>query len=186
MVDPRIYRALLVLVAFAVIVFGFSLQSQPGGVSTTLAPGQFFGSSYGTMTTLAKGYANRTPGSPSDNRLAAYVKSDLINNAKGFQVSTQEFTAQTASGQQVLTDVLASRAGLGSGEIVVIAHRDARPHAGQAIADMSGTAVLLDLASALSGETLPRSVLLVSTSGQVGAAGATASPNRSPVNRWTP
>jgi hypothetical protein len=173
MVDPRIYRALLVLVAFAVIVFGFSLQSQPGGVSTTLAPGQFFGSAYNTMTTLATDYANRTPGSPSDNGLAAYVKSDLINNAKGFQVSTQQFTTRTASGQQVLTNVMATRAGLGNGEIVVVAHRDTRPHAGQAVADMSGTAVLLDLASALSGETLNRSVLLVSTSGQVGAAGAT-------------
>ena len=174
MVDPRIYRALLVLVAFAVIVFGFSLQSQPGGVSTTLAPGQFFGSTYHTMTKLASSYANRTPGSSSDSALAAYVKSDLTNNAKGFQVSTQEFTARTATGQRVLTNVLATRAGLGSGEIVVVAHRDARPHAGQADADMSGTAVLLDLARALSGETLNRSVLLVSTSGQVGAAGATA------------
>jgi hypothetical protein len=174
MVDPRIYRALLVLVAFAVIVFGFSLQSQPGGVSTTLAPGQFFGSTYGTMTTLAKEFANRTPGSRSDNALAAYVKNDLIDNAKGFQVSTQEFTADTASGRRVLTNVLATRAGLASGEIVVVAHRDAVPHAGEADADMSGTAVLLDLARALSGETLSRSVLLVSTSGQVGAAGATA------------
>ncbi len=173
MVDPRIYRALLVLVAFAVIVFGFSLQGQPGGVSTTLAPGQFFGSTYGTMTTLARGYPNRTPGSPSDNGLAAYVKNDLITNATGFQVSTQQFTAHTASGQQVLTNVLATRAGLGNGEVVVVAHRDTRPHAGQAVADMSGTAVLLDLASALSGETLNRSVLLVSTSGQIGAAGAT-------------
>jgi hypothetical protein len=172
-VDPRIYRALLVLIAFAVIAFGFSLQSQPGGVSTTLAPGQFFGSTYGTMTTLAKDYANRTPGSPSDNRLANYVKRDLINDVKGFQVSTQQFTARTASGQQVLTNVMASRPGLGNGEIVVVAHRDSPPHAGQATAEMSGTAVLLDLAQALSGETLKRSVLLVSTSGQVGAAGAT-------------
>lgn len=172
MVDPRIYRALLVLVAFAVIVFGFSLQSQPGGVSTTLAPGQFFGSTYDTMTTLAKGYANRAPGSADDNRLAAYVRNDLVDNAKGFQVSTQQFTANTASGRQILTNVLATRAGLGSGEIVVVAHRDA-PHAGQAVAAMSGTAVLVDLAQALSGETLNRSVLLVSTSGQIGAAGAT-------------
>jgi hypothetical protein len=174
MVDARIYRALLVLIAFAVIVFGFSLQSQPVGVSTTLAPGQFFGSTYGTMTTLARSYADRTPGSPSDNGLEAYVKKDLIDNVKGFQVSTQTFTARTASGQRLLTDVLADRAGLGSGEIVVVAHRDSVPDAGQAVADMSGTAVLLDLARALSGETLTRSVLLVSTSGEVGAAGATA------------
>jgi len=172
MVDPRIYRALLVLVAFAVIVFGFSLQSQPGGVSTTLAPGQFFGSAYASVNALASAYPNRTPGSASDNGLAEYVKNELIA-VKGFQVSTQAFTARTAAGQQVLTNVLATRAGTGSGEIVVVAHRDSRPHAGQARADISGTVVLLDLARALAGETLNRSVLLVSTSGEVGAAGAT-------------
>jgi len=172
MVDPRIYRALVVLIAFAVIVFGFSLQSQPGGVSTTLAPGQFFGSTYDTAMGLAKAYANRTPGSPSDNALAQHVEAEL-KGITGFQVSTQEFTADTASGQQVLTNISATRAGLGGGEIVVVAHRDSVPHAGRAVADMTGTAVLLDLARALSGESLTQSVLLVSTSGQVGAAGAT-------------
>ncbi len=172
MVDPRIYRALVVLIAFAVIVFGFSLESQPGGVSTTLAPGQFFGSTYDTAMGLAKAYANRTPGSPSDNALAQHVEAEL-KGITGFRVSTQEFTADTASGQQVLTNVSATRAGLSGGEIVVVAHRDSVPHAGRAVADMTGTAVLLDLARALSGESLTQSVLLVSTSGQVGAAGAT-------------
>ena len=51
---------------------------------------------------------------------------------------------------------------------MVVSHRD-----GTGVADMSGTAVMLGLAQALSAETLHRSVMLVSISGQVGAAGAT-------------
>ncbi len=55
----------------------------------------------------------------------------------------------------------------------MVAHRDAVLNSGSATADMSGTAVLLGLERVLSGETLNRSVLLISTSGQIGAAGAT-------------
>ena len=58
-VDPRIYRAFLVLVAFAVIVFGFSLQDEPGSLGTSIAPGNFFANAYSTMTSLA----DRLPGS---------------------------------------------------------------------------------------------------------------------------
>ncbi len=48
-----------------------------------------------------------------------------------------------------------------------------QPPTGPAAADLSGTVVLLDLARALGGETLDRSVLLIWTSGQVGLPGAT-------------
>jgi hypothetical protein len=67
--------------------------------------------------------------------------------------------------------VTATRPGLSGGTVVVVSHRDAT--GSPAEADLSGTAVLLDLEQALSGETLKRSVMLVSTSGQLGAAGAT-------------
>ena len=70
MVDPRIYRGFLVLVAFAVIVFGFSLQDQPGSLGASVAPGQFFSGAYGAMTKLAKDYPQREPGSAGDQRLA--------------------------------------------------------------------------------------------------------------------
>lgn len=176
MVDPRIYRALLVLVAFAVIVFGFSLKSQQSGVRTSLATGQYFSSAYTTMSTTLDQpkYWNRLPGSVADDNLAAYVRDQFTgpHGIGGYQVTTQEFTARTAVGTRILTNVIASKAGSGSGEVVVIAHRDATGP-GRAIADLSGSVVLLDLARALGGESLDRSVVLIWTSGQVGAAGAT-------------
>ena len=175
MVDPRIYRGLLILVAFAVIVFGFSLQSQPGSLGASVAPGQFFSGVYGTMKKLARDYPQRAPGSPGDQRLANYVQQQLSgknsSQIHGFSVQTADSTTSTAAGDRTLETVTATRPGVGSGTVVVVSHRDAtQPHA---VADISGTAVMLDLARALSGETLNRSVTLVSTSGQIGAAGAT-------------
>ena len=176
MVDPRIYRGFLIVVAFTVIVFGFSLQNQPNGIGTTIAPGQFFTNLPATVATLeAQRYADRTPGSAGDSALAGYVDQQLSgmggSGISGFSVRTDYFTAQTPYGQRTLENVIASRPGLGSGTIVVVSHRDALAAPGQA--DLYGTAVLLNLARALSGEALSRSVMLVSTSGQVGAAGVT-------------
>jgi len=175
MVDPRIYRGFLVLVAFAVIVFGFSLQNQPGSLGASVAPGQFFSGAYGTMKKLAKDYPQRAPGSAGDQRLASYVQQQLSGSKgsqiHGFSVQTEDSTASTAAGDRTLETVTATRPGVGGGTVVIVSHRDAtQPHA---VADMSGTAVMLDLARALSGETLNRSVTLVSTSGQIGAVGAT-------------
>jgi len=167
MVDPRIYRGLLILVAFAVIVFGFSLENQPAGLGTSIAPGQFFSTVGSTMRTLDASFPERAPGSQGDRGLANYVAAQL-QNAGGFNVRTDTFNADTTAGNRVLENVVATRPGLGSGTIVVLSHRDA---VGAGEADLSGTAVLLDLAHALSGETLGRSVTLVSTSGQIGTAG---------------
>jgi hypothetical protein len=170
MVDPRIYRGFLVVVAFAVIVFGFSLHGQQGALGTTIAPGPFFANVGSTMDTLAQSYPARAPGSPGDRGLAGYVAAQIRGDG-GFNVETQAFSAQTSAGTRRLENVLATRPGLGSGTIVVISHRDAV--GSPAEAELSGTAVLLDLAHALSGETVSRSVTLISTSAQVGSVGAT-------------
>lgn len=160
------------LVAFAVIVFGFSLQNQRSGLGTSIAAGQFFSNTAGTMTSLAERFPNRAPGSSGDQGLATYVDQQFATHQiTGFSVRTEETTANTAVGKRVLETVTASRTGLGGGTIVVISHRDAT--GSPSTADLSGTAVMLSLGRALSGETLHRSVMLVSTSGQVGAAGAT-------------
>jgi hypothetical protein len=175
MVDPRIYRGFLVVVAFAVIVFGFSLQNQPHGLGTTIAPGQFFTNLPATMAALDnQEFADRAPGAAGDSALAAYVDQQLSgaggSGISGFSVRTDYFSAQTASGKQTLENVVASRPGLGNGTIVIVSHRDALASPGEA--DLYSTGVLLNIARALSGEALSRSVTLVSTSGQLGAAGA--------------
>jgi len=168
MVDLRIYRAGAALVAIAVIVFAFSLQNQPGGATTTLVPGGYFATAASTTRALARDYPHRTPGGVGDQALAHHLAAVLSSaGLPGFQVSTTSQIAETAVGSRALETVTAVRPGSSPGTIVVVSHRD-----GTGVADMSGTAVMLDLARGLSGETLHRSVMLVSISGQVGAAGA--------------
>jgi hypothetical protein len=169
MLDPRIYRTGLVAVALAVVVFAFSLYDQRGAVSTTLAPDAFNGqNAYATMSKLAASYPHRRPGSAADYAIAADVVHQL--RRYGFLVSRDFFDARTAAGTRRLENVVGVRPGLGGGRIVVVAHRDAL--ASPAAADASGTAVLLELARVLAGETQHRTIVLASTSGSSGAAGA--------------
>ncbi|MGI8903723.1 MAG: hypothetical protein ACR2IP_08740 [Solirubrobacteraceae bacterium] len=170
MLDPRIYRAGLVAVALAVIVLAFSLGSQQGALGTTIAPDAFNGqSAYLTLNSLARAHPDRRPGSSDDDQLAGYVAGALRHDS--FSVSTTGFEGHTAEGSRRLQTVTAVRAGLSTGSsIVVLAHRDSL-HS-PATAELSGTATLLELARVLNGETLHRTIVLVSTSGSAGAAGA--------------
>ncbi len=171
MVDPRIYRSGLALVAVAVIVFGFSLTGQPSPAPSSLAPVTLSGKSlYSTMTSLAARYPDRSPGSADDLGLAGYVARQL-RSATGFTVSTSVRQAPTADGQQPVQNVSAVRPGLSRGTVVIVSHRDAS--SSPAVADLSGTAVMLDLARLVSGQTENHTIMLVSTSGSVGATGAT-------------
>jgi len=169
MLDPRIYRTALVPLVLAVIVLAFSLENQQAPLSTNIAPDAYSGgNAYAAMKALASQYPNRRPGSQGDNRLAGYVAGQLKND--NFTVSTDSFRGRTVDGTRMLQNVVGVRAGLGNGAIVVVAHRDAL--SSPATADLSGTAVLLELARVLAGETQQRTVVLASTSGSAGAAGA--------------
>jgi hypothetical protein len=169
MLDPRIYRTGLVAVALAVIVFAFSLQGQQSGVSATLAPDAFNGqNAYADMASLAGHYPHRSAGSAQDTAIASEVAHRF--NKEGFGVRIQSFSAPTPNGRRTLQNVIGVRSGLRSGTIVVVAHRDAVR--APAEAEASGTGVLLDLARVLSGQTINHTVVLASTSGSTGAAGA--------------
>jgi hypothetical protein len=169
MLDPRIYRTGLVAVVLAVIVFAFSFQNQQGSLGATLPPDAFNGqNAYRDATNLAQHFRHRQAGSAADNAIAAEVAQRLhINN---FSVSTQSIQAPTPSGTRTLQNVIGVRSGTSSGTVVVVAHRDAT--SAPAKVEESGTGVLLDLARVLSGETLNHTVVLASTSGSTGAAGA--------------
>jgi hypothetical protein len=170
MLDPRIYRMGLVVVALAVIVVAFSLGDQQPGLGTTLAPEAFNGQdAYATMTKLAARYPRRPPGSAADRAIADYVAAQLRRD--GFAVSTDDFSARTVDGTRSLRTVTGTLAGLTNGSIVVVAGRDAL--APPSTAGLSGTGVLLELAHDLSGETQRRSIVLTSTSGTLGEAGVT-------------
>ncbi len=172
MLNPRIYRTGLIAVAMAAIVFAFSLGRAQDPLVTTLVPDAFNPSgqgnpAYTNMVSLAAQYPARSPGSPGDTQLAGYVATQLGHH---FVVSTRRFKADTPQGPRTLENVTGVIAGGSSGEIVVLAHRDSLRS--PSVADLSGTAVLLQLATVLSGETLHHSVVLASVSGSAGAAGA--------------
>jgi hypothetical protein len=169
MLDPRIYRTALLPVVLAVIVLAFSLSDQQGPMGTNLAPDAYSGqNAYAAMHKFAAQYPNRQPGSIGDDALASAVAGQL--RANHFQVSTDVFKGKTAIGTRTLENVVGVRAGLGNGSIVIVAHRDSLQS--PSTADLSGTAVLLEMARVLSGESLQHTVVLASTTGSAGAVGA--------------
>jgi hypothetical protein len=174
MLDPRIYRAGLVAVALAVIVFAFSFDDQPGAAHATLVAGAFDSQyAYNQADSLAKTYPDRQPGSVDDDDLATSIASTFTNDDKstkdGFTVSTNTYSARTADGDRTLESVIATRTGTVNASIVVVAPRDL---GGSGPASLSGTATLESLADVLAGETLTRTIVLASISGSAGEAGA--------------
>jgi hypothetical protein len=169
MLDVRIYRTGLAVAALALVVLAFSLTNQQGPRSASLAPEVFNGSNVSsTMASIAAHDPVRPPGSYGDNALAAQVATSF--RADGFAVTEGTFSGRTVDGTKTLENVVASRPGMASGSIVIVAHRDARGV--PSLAGLSGTATLMELARGLSGETLNHTIVLASTSGSDGTAGA--------------
>ncbi len=160
------------VVVVAVIVVAFSLGNQASPLSASLVPDAFNGqNAYSTMQNLAGEYPVRPPGSYGDNQIADYVASSLKQD--GFLTGRTVFTAQTVDGPRTVQTVTGTLAGSNPGTIVVVAHRDStRTNRSGSPAELSGTAVLLELARDLAAQTQQRTVVLASTSASVGAAGA--------------
>jgi hypothetical protein len=178
MTDPRLYRAALVPVLFALVLLGFSLENRPRALTTALAPDAFAGDrafdrAYRPGTGLAGRFPERRPGSPGDERLAALVAAQM-KRAGGFRVRTTVHDGETIDGRRSLRTVIAERAGIVDERIVVVAHRDAAGRGAEA--ELSGTAALLELARVFGAPRQnQRTLTLVSTSGgSGGAAGAAA------------
>ncbi|HEY1538705.1 MAG TPA: M28 family peptidase [Solirubrobacteraceae bacterium] len=178
MADPRLYRAALIPVLFALVLLAFSLENRPRPLTSALSPDAFegdraFASTYGTGSNLAERFPDRRPGSAGDERLADYVAAQL-RRARGFHVRTTVHSGQTIDGRRSLRTVIAERPGSIDERIVVVAHRDAAGHGAEA--ELSGTAVLLELARVFGAPRgTQRTLTLVSTSGgSGGAAGAAA------------
>jgi hypothetical protein len=190
--NGRIYRAAFVPFAFAVVIAGFSLGERPGPLASNLAPDAFDGArAFSELESLAAQYPERRPGGPGDEALASHVVGTLRQlggtAAGGFSVAVRHPRGQTIDGERTLTTVIAERPGTtGAAPIVILAHRDAatndrrRSKIGQQIdrqidqAQLSATAVLLELARVFAASETQRTIVLVSTSGgsggDVGAA----------------
>jgi Zn-dependent M28 family amino/carboxypeptidase len=155
MLDPRIYRTSLLVVAVAVIIVAFSLGNQATGLNATLVPDAFNGgTAYATMGSLATQFPARSPGSNGDNAVADDVANAFSKD--GLEVQRSVFNAQTIDGVRTVQTVTGTLAGLTPGTIVIVAHRDSA-HVGAA-SDLSGTGVLLELAQVLSSQTQQRSI----------------------------
>jgi len=152
-----------------VIVFAFSLEGQHAALSTDLAPNAFDGqNAFAIMNGMASRYPRRRPGSEGDDELASYVASQFRQS--NLVVARSVFRAPTADGTRTLQTVTGKSLGSAGASIVVVAHRDAS--GSPAAAELSGTASLIGLANALEGETHRHTIVLASTSGSDGAAGA--------------
>ena len=79
MLDPRLYRVAFVPVLLALLVAAFSLQDRPRPVGTNQSPEGFDGIRAEQMLddTLMRRFPDRRPGSPGDQRLAAFVAAQL-------------------------------------------------------------------------------------------------------------
>ncbi len=177
MVDPRIYRAALLPVLFALVLLAFSVENRPRPLTTPIAPDAFsgdraFNRAYQKDTGLADRFPDRRPGSQGDEGLADSISTEL--RSSGFRVRNDVRDGDTIDGTRRLRTVVAERTGTTDERIVVVAHRDAAGP--RADAELSGSAALLELARVFGAPRQTRRTLtLVSTSGATGgAAGATA------------
>lgn len=169
MLDPRIYRAGLLPILFALVLAGFSLREPPRPLDTPLASDAFDGAAaFRQLDALASAAPLRRPGSAGDRYVAGQVADGL--RANGFRVGIRSLTAQTADGSRTLETVVGERAGFSTRRVLVVAHRDALGRGARG--ELSGTAALLELARVLGGRTLGRTLVLASTSG--GTAGLAA------------
>ena len=177
MLSGRLYRAAFAPFLIVLAIVAFSLSARPQPLSSTFASDAFEGGrAYAEARRLAAEFPDRRPGSAGDRRLARHVV-DTINGlggtaGGGFSVHVHRFNAQTIDGERTLETVIAQRPGATSeSPIVIVAHRDA-PAPGSA-AQLSGTAVLLELARVFASRETHRTIVLVSTSGGSGGnAGA--------------
>jgi hypothetical protein len=180
MLNPRLYRAALVPIVVAVILAAFSLQDLPSPVTTLQAPDAFQrGTTASTLATLVREFPARRPGSSGDDALASAIAARL-RAAGSYHVRTRSTSTQTVDGRRTVRTVIATRPGGLGAQIVVVADRESLRR-GDAVA-LSGTAVMLELATVLAQGPVNRTITFVSTSGDGGGAAVAAAALQRPVD----
>jgi hypothetical protein len=168
--DVRVYRAAFLPALVALFVAAFSLADRPAPVPSPLAADAFsaeraFGGRTplrNSLLELAEKFPSRQTGSADDSALADRVARTLSTRDRtdrpAFRVTRRhDGAAQT---------VIGVRPGLSSRQIVIVSHRDALGRPG--LAELSGTAVMLELARLFRARDLSKTLVLVSTSGATG------------------
>jgi hypothetical protein len=186
--DVRVYRAAFLPAIVALFVAAFSLADRPAPVASPLAADGFdvqraFGGATparNSLQELAASFPDRRPASAGDDALATRVADALSARDPGTGRPTFAVSRLTTPGGHrdtgALETVVGVRPGLSSHRVVVVADRDAPASAGRpALARLSATAALLELARDVRARDLRKTLVLVSTSGaSTGHAGARA------------
>jgi hypothetical protein len=185
--DPRVYRTAFLPALVALFVAAFALADRPAPARSALPADSFSGArAFGTgaapepqsLQGMAAAFPDRRAGSGADDGLAELVAQVLAAPEEpgaraAFRVRRTATSGRTADGEGALVTVVATRPGLSNRRIVVLAHRDASGRPG--LAELSGTAALLELARVFKSRELRKTLVLVSTSGATtGFAGARA------------
>jgi hypothetical protein len=165
--DVRVYRAAFLPALIALFVAAFSLVDRPTPLVSPLAADAFDGArAFGgkaplrnSLHELADSFPNRQTGSADDaalaDRVATTLRASDERNRPAFKV-TRHYTGAAET-------VIGVRPGLSSRQIVVISHRDSQARPG--LAELSGTAAMLELARLFRARELRKTLVLVSTSG---------------------
>ena len=178
MLDVRVYRAAFLPALVALFITAFSLADRPVPVTAPDSAADAFDAerAFGaraplqnSLAELARTFPDRSPGSADDRALA-----DRVADTLGRPDRTQGPAFRvTREGTGDIETVVGVRPGLSSRRIVVLSHRDATDRPG--LAELSGTAAMLELARLFRARELRKTLVLVSTSGATdGFTGARA------------
>jgi len=165
--DVRVYRAAFLPALVALFVAAFSLVDRPDPVTSPLAADAFDGERAlggrapleNSLSELARTFPSRQPGSAGDAALADRV-ADTLGRPDRTDGPAFEVTRERTDEVETVTGV---RPGLSSRRIVVLSHRDSIARPG--LAELSGTAAMLELARLFRARELRKTLVLVSTSG---------------------
>ncbi|HEY8640636.1 MAG TPA: hypothetical protein VIL53_09040, partial [Solirubrobacterales bacterium] len=172
MLQPRLYRAGLLLALAAAVVLMFSVVSRPPPLRSDVAADAFDGvHAAGLDQQLLAIAPSREPGSRGDAAAADFV-TERFRAIQGGSVSEQRFSGGFDGNDVQMRNVSLVLPGLSERRIVIVAPRDCA--AGRcAVSSGAATAALLELASDFDGARHSKTLVFVSTDGSVaGAAGA--------------
>ncbi|MEK6252056.1 MAG: hypothetical protein AABM43_08965 [Actinomycetota bacterium] len=172
MLQPRLYRAGLLLALAAAVVLMFSVVSRPPPLRSDVAADAFDGNHAAALDHQLLAVApKREPGSRGAAAAADFV-TERFRAIQGGSVSEQRFSGDFNGNEVQMRNVSLVLPGLSERRIVIVAPRDCA--AGRcAVSSGAATAALLELASDFDGARHSKTLVFVSTDGSVaGAAGA--------------
>jgi hypothetical protein len=172
MLEPRLYRATLILGVAAAIVLMFSVASRPEALRTETAADAFDGeAAAGLARQIVQLAPQRAPGSVGDGAVADLVAARFAA-IEGGQTTEQRFEGRFDGEEVDLRNVIFVRPGSAGGRIVLAASRDCAEGT-CAASSAAATATLVGLAETFGGARHRKTLVFASLDGSAaGAAGA--------------